>query len=98
MQGSKLGCVEASYACSKWGTAVCVLGRRTACTGTANPMGAGSGWVACCVEREQRGMKELKSMSSAGTLGKGSEVDVRVRRASTEMTLPVSPLMRKNSI
>jgi hypothetical protein len=50
------------------------------------------------VEREQRGMKELKSMSSAGTLGKGSEVDVRVRRASTEMTLPVSPLMRKNSI
>jgi hypothetical protein len=37
-------------------------------------------------------------MSSTGTLGKGSAVDVRVRRASTEMTLPASPLTRKNSV
>ena len=42
------------------------------------------------VERE----RELKSMASVGTLGKGSEVGVSVRRVSTERTLEGSPLSR----
>lgn len=41
--------------------------------------------------------RELKSMSSAGSLGKDSEVAVGVRRMSTERTLPVSPLARYTS-
>lgn len=38
--------------------------------------------------------RELKSMSSMGTVGKGSCVSVGVRRVSTERTLPVAPLSR----
>ncbi|KAF2030442.1 hypothetical protein EK21DRAFT_100489 [Setomelanomma holmii] len=41
--------------------------------------------------------KELKSMSSTGTLGKGSEIGVHVRRVSSDMTMPMSPLSRAGS-
>jgi hypothetical protein len=42
-------------------------------------------------------VRELRSMSSAATLGKGSAIGVSVRRVSTERTMPMSPLSRAGS-
>ncbi|KAH7074170.1 hypothetical protein FB567DRAFT_191136 [Paraphoma chrysanthemicola] len=48
------------------------------------------------VGAEKDRVRELKSMASEGTLGKES-IGVSVRRASTERTMPVSPLSRTGS-
>ncbi|KAH8722812.1 hypothetical protein GQ44DRAFT_828694 [Phaeosphaeriaceae sp. PMI808] len=46
------------------------------------------------VERERKGEKNgaLKSMSGAGTLGIGNEIEVSLRRSSTDMTSPISSI------
>ncbi|KAH7069821.1 hypothetical protein BKA63DRAFT_519622 [Paraphoma chrysanthemicola] len=48
------------------------------------------------VGAEKDRSRELKSMASEGTLGKGS-IGMNVRRVSTERTMPVSPLSRTGS-